>query len=518
MIWLLFILLLLLGGGDVPAQGLFTAPPNSSSRSFTPLHTYFMAATGCNDTNPGTSAGAPWCTPNHSMVCGDVIVAAAGNYSSIFNSGFNWGTVSNCPSTTGGIDGAGGIYFATLLCGGADLEACPIVQSVGGTALAVMDTNNWAMEGFKINGGTSTGLRSFECRATASGTTIVHHIAIINNVSFNSRAGFDTNDGVLNHNVPGNGCDYLAVVGNIAQNSAQDTICLAAIDIVAPSFLDTNAGTHFLVYGNFSYNNTNTCASDVEDYMFDTFDAHGVTNDAVMLNNVGWTAYRFGLQVFMQSFNSVNGLHMYIENNTLYNSNRSGNVRVGELNFQLDMNVGVAPTVLSINNIGLATSSGGCGHLVGGANGPGTLANVTVGTLGNENVLFNNGGGGNECPFNGFSFGTNNFQVDPAFANLSDLTTNRSGTPNCTGFINVTQCMGYNAVTSVLTTLSPVGDLQASCTNCGGKGYQKPSITCVSSGPYHDLYPIWLKGIVYLHWTGSAVVQNFDLVTLRCGM
>jgi hypothetical protein len=30
-------------------------------------------------------------------------------------------------------------------------------------------------------------------------------------------------------------------------------------------------------------------------------------------------------------------------------------------------------------------------------------------------------------------------------------------------------------------------------------------------------YPTWLKGIVYLHWTGSAVVQNFDLVTLKCG-
>jgi hypothetical protein len=30
------------------------------STTFTPLHTYFMAATGCNDANAGTSAASPW--------------------------------------------------------------------------------------------------------------------------------------------------------------------------------------------------------------------------------------------------------------------------------------------------------------------------------------------------------------------------------------------------------------------------------------------------------------------------
>src|SRR5215470_300105 len=89
---------------------------------FTPLHTYYMAASGCSDANAGTSPAAPWCSPNHSVVCGDVIVSAPGNYSSV-NMG-NWGAVKNCPSTSGGIDGNGQIYFAVLLCGGADLEAC----------------------------------------------------------------------------------------------------------------------------------------------------------------------------------------------------------------------------------------------------------------------------------------------------------------------------------------------------------------------------------------------------------
>ena len=43
----------------------------------------------------------------------------------------------------------------------------------------------------------------------------------------------------------------------IAQNSAQDPICLAAIDVVGPGVYDTNAGTHYFVYGNFSYANQN---------------------------------------------------------------------------------------------------------------------------------------------------------------------------------------------------------------------------------------------------------------------
>jgi hypothetical protein len=75
---------------------------------FVPLHKYYMAPSGCSDSNNGTSPATPWCTPNHNVVCGDVIIAAPGTYSS-GQFGGNWGSVSNCPSTTGGIDGAGGI-------------------------------------------------------------------------------------------------------------------------------------------------------------------------------------------------------------------------------------------------------------------------------------------------------------------------------------------------------------------------------------------------------------------------
>ena len=71
-----------------------------------------MSPTG-SDSNNGLTAATAWATPNHAVNCGDVIIAAAG----IYPVQPNWGTVSNCPSTSGGIDGKGGVYFASVLCG-----------------------------------------------------------------------------------------------------------------------------------------------------------------------------------------------------------------------------------------------------------------------------------------------------------------------------------------------------------------------------------------------------------------
>jgi hypothetical protein len=59
--------------------------------------TYYLAPYG-SDSNSGTSASSPWVSPNHSLNCGDTIVAAAStNYSATnFYTG-KWGTV-NCPA------------------------------------------------------------------------------------------------------------------------------------------------------------------------------------------------------------------------------------------------------------------------------------------------------------------------------------------------------------------------------------------------------------------------------------
>src|ERR1700746_1912547 len=82
--------------------------------------TYFLApaSAGGNDANSGTSAGSPWLSPNHSLNCGDVIIAAASNSYSASNFGFGeWGTVT-CP---------GGNNVAWLEC--AAFDACKINTS-----------------------------------------------------------------------------------------------------------------------------------------------------------------------------------------------------------------------------------------------------------------------------------------------------------------------------------------------------------------------------------------------------
>lgn len=502
------------GGGGAVA---FSLPTGDTMK--------FMAtsANGGSDSNDGLAATVggghgPWLTPNHAMNCGDVIVAGAGSYS---GSGIgSYGTVSNCPSTTGGIDGTGGVYFATLLCGGSDLESCPTNFTSASTSWAFdVKKNNWAVEGFKVTGFVTGQKGAF---AADGATAIVHHNAFINDIAANVGVGFSGLDNGTSHDVPGaTGFDYLAYVGNIAQNAEQlNGNCLGAMDMPGPASVDNNAGTHFLQYGNFAWSQSpnSICqtgggiASDVENFFMDTPDAHGMTNDVVFMNNIGWSAYRYGLAFFSQNFNSINGLHLYEKNNTLFNNNTVAGSGNGDINIQ--MNNSGTPIVLAANNISQANQGTECGALVGGSTGPITLASITFGGTGNENILWSLSSGSKAtCAFNGFSFGAN-FAENPTFANTTDLLANQTGAPTCTGFENTTQCMGWNASTSTLTTPSVISDLVPSSTHSAGKGYQQPSVTCAANA----LYPTWLKGIVYLHWTGSGITQNPGLVTRPCGL
>ncbi len=142
---------------------------SAANPSFTPLHTYYMSPTR-NDINAGTSPGAPWATPNHNIACGDVIVAASGAYTG----GSDFGQPTGCPSTSGGIDGAGGIYMAVLLCGGASVGDCTLTGAMD------VATNYWAIEGWST---TNPGGFCYLMDATASGTTRTHHVAFINDIA-----------------------------------------------------------------------------------------------------------------------------------------------------------------------------------------------------------------------------------------------------------------------------------------------------------------------------------------------
>ena len=225
--------------GSLPDAGNI----DGGSLPFTPLHTYYITPTG-SDSNDGTS-GSPWRTPKHSVDCGDLIIAAVGNYggtSSPFGTN-NWGTVSNCPSASGGTDGTGGIYFAILLCAGPDLSSCSVSNS-SGEAFRV-DASNWAVEGFSA---TSAAQACFT--ATSESNTTLHHIAFINNVASGCQnAGFDS----YSWQSSGGGVDQTAVVGAIAFNGAQtSSLCGSGVSLIPNDGPDSSAGTHIFAAGMFS--------------------------------------------------------------------------------------------------------------------------------------------------------------------------------------------------------------------------------------------------------------------------
>jgi hypothetical protein len=142
-----------------------------------------------------------------------------------------------------------------------------------------------------------------------------------------------------------------------------------------------------------------------------------------------------------------------------------------------------------------------------------------IGASGRENVAFAATKGNEVCIYNSGPGGTN-FIENPGYTNVTDLINNQSGVPNCSAFTNTTACMGWNANTATLTTPSVISDLKASSTHSAGKGYQPASTTCapVNAPDGTALYPTWLKGVVYLHWNGTSITENADLVTKPCGL
>jgi hypothetical protein len=524
---------------------------------FTPLHTYYMAASGCSDANAGRSPAAPWCSPNHSLVCGDVIVAAAGNYSGV-NMG-NWGTVSNCPSTSGGIDGSGGIYFATLLCGGSDLEACTTSGQ-----LWDMGQSNWSVQGWKVNNtaactstaGCGSEGRAFELDGYPNPT---HHYAIINNVCYNVASCVHTeDDGVVSG---AHGVDYVAAIGNIAvKASMNSSFPEAAFDIVGAYPLDQKAGTHYYLYNNYTWNDDcgTACNNfDSEAFMFDSWDAHpGNNNTGVISNNISWNAKRYCVNLFTGGTerNTITPT-MKVYNNTCFHNNV--NIAADNSSGELNVAIGKPWTVLMYNNVAFQTlaTSGSGRPLYAFQSGSGLNSGLVVGGTGKDNIFK---GSATTCagncnlvndvddrpavlrrvfekifrgtataPYSVVAYDANivpsGIFVDPGFNNTADLLNNRSSnTPTCTGFVNTTLCMGYNATTQTLTNPSVIYDLQPNL-NCGGvtgqcsgKGFQLPSVVCASSGDVFNDYPVWLKGIVYLRVVNNQIYQYHDLATTSC--
>ncbi|HZZ25416.1 MAG TPA: hypothetical protein VFE60_23985 [Roseiarcus sp.] len=94
--------------------------------------------------------------------------------------------------------------------------------------------------------------------------------------------------------------------------------------------------------------------------------------------------------------------------------------------------------------------------------------------------------------YNGYDFSAGNLiGVSAGFANPAALPT---VAPDCTGHTNVTECM--NAVYGVYAKITPFTGLTS-------KGYQPPAPCTPDTN-----WPSWLKGVVYLQWTGTGLVQK----------
>jgi hypothetical protein len=123
--------------------------------------------------------------------------------------------------------------------------------------------------------------------------------------------------------------DYLAVVGNIAQNAAQNGIWLAALDFVGPGASDNiTTAIKGLMLGNFAWSNrAPNCDPlyDGEGIMFDTLETLKSNGIWIAKNNALWNNQRYGIHFFWQC-KTTNPFTVNWTNNTVFANNASPGV------------------------------------------------------------------------------------------------------------------------------------------------------------------------------------------------
>lgn len=461
----------------------------SAEREFTALHTYYMSPTG-NDANSGTSPSSPWLTPNnHALSCGDVIIAAAGTYTTSSNLWNISNTVSNCPSTSAGLDGTGGIYFAQVKC--ETPFACFASSNTAVPAVEVR-TSNWAILGFVAS---ANVLNSSCFNANPHSNTVIHHIAFINDICTGAYSGGFQADA----HAAGYGVDYWAVVGTIAYDTARGVnLCFSGISNWDPVNSDALPGTHVFVAGNLAYNNVVPlgCANDLDS------DGEGLIFDDWGGAQIGQAAYT-GQGVAEQNLfigNSGDGISIggggnpsapiILFNNTTWGNTTSTNTRYGQAELFLGA---VSATTNIFNNIFHSTSYS---YIVTGVNGNGSTghnhgvecyacgSNVSIANNYIYNDLNTSGYQYNNTP-SGFTYGLNT-NANPNFAAPAIP----SGPPDCTGFSNIVSCMA-----TTFAKFVPSG-------GAATLGYQPPG-SCKPD----SYFPTWLKGVI-----------PAGIITMPCGM
>lgn len=421
--------------------------------------TYYLSPSG-NDSNNGASTAYPWLSPNHSLKCGDVIIASAGTYNNANFFTEKWGTVS-CPSNNS---------VAWLKC--ATFDACKIDATTNQGMW--VDESYWGVQGWEVSTSASdTYGTCFLASPRYANPVTIHHIIFVNDVANGcAQSGFaSTNRGYA-------GVDYFNVLGSIAYNAAQGSnSCGSGISIYEPVQSDTASGTHLYIDGNFSYANLDpkTCnggsPTDGDGIIFDQFDGsqQGIPaywSQAVAYSNLVVGNGAKGVEVNNDQAGSYNAT-IWFNQNTVWGNNSDPNqswIGCGEIS------VVTSRTVHMYGNLASTRSATGCGGhaiyamAVSGSDGSVTADNnFAYGYNGNNTFLWDSGS---------FAWNADNhFGVSPSFTSPTV-----PGAPSCSGAASTTACMS-----GLVSDFVP----KAASTNFG---YQRPLSGSVSDA----LFPHWL--------------------------
>ncbi len=422
--------------------------------------TYYMSTSG-NDSNNGLSTNYSWASPNHSLNCGDVIIASAGNYSNAnFYTG-KWGTV-NCPA---------GNNVAWVKC--ATFDTCKVYASANQGMW--IDKSYWGVQGWEVSTNANDTYGTCFLAAPNYGKPVtIHHIIFANDVANGcAQSGFaSVNRGYA-------GVDYFAVLGSIAFNAAQGSnSCTSGISIYQPVQSDTAGGTHIYVAGNFSYANSdpNVCnggnPTDGEGIIFDQFDGSqsGISSywsQAVAYSNIVVGNGSKGVET---NGNQAGTYHasIWLNQNTVWGNNNATNqtwLGCAEISAVTSKNVH------SYGNLASTKSATGCGgnaiYAMAVAAGDGTDTadnNFAFGYNGNNTFVYSVG--------SFFWNADNHIGTSPAFKSPYI-----PGAPSCGGTASAVACMS-----GMVASFTPTA------ANTINYGYQKPLSYSVAD----PLFPRWL--------------------------
>jgi hypothetical protein len=423
--------------------------------------TYYLAtaAAGGSDSNNGTSASTPWLTPNHAVNCGDVILAEASTaYAATNFRPGQWGVVT-CSA---------GNNVAWLKC--AVFDTCKITISTTGHNAMTPTQSYWGIQGWEVTASAVSTNQCFEA-FPPDFTHPVHHIIFANNVANGCGDGaFTTGKSAANV-----GVDYVAIIGNIAYNGAQDNAnCYSGIDIVVPVNSDTLPGTHYYIAGNFSWGNVdpNPCGggtpSDGQGIFLDTVQPY--SGQIVIDNNI--SVFNGGMGI--KALNNSTGLpkaQIYIRHNTTY-GNQTGSI-ASSICSEIALDTSLSSQVYM--NLSETGPAAGC------VKGPSSVYVLAVSSgdstdLLHDNFIYSVAGNNTTGSGTGFSYGPNNTTgSNPNFSNPV-----KPGAPNCGSSTSVPACMS-----TVIANFTPTAAA------AGQHGYQIPSTVQT----YDPLFPQWLCNV-----------------------